>query len=372
MTVHKRGNYYHVEFQFKGQQVRRSARTTSKRRAEEFERKLRQDLHDHHILGKPVVRSMTLGEAAERYLKDLKPRRQQKGRTAQSEAYKISRLVGLLGEDLPLSRITVDMIADMKAMLAAEGISRADGKKAGMAPGTINRGYLAPLKAILRKAHSEWGALAAVPQIKLYQLNNKRTRWLRPEEEVRLLAACDDAPHLRDLVVFLMETGARRGEATGLTWDHVDLSRKPRGLVRFIETKSGKPRSVPLSRRSFELLQRLHKDRPKDQPHVFLSWHPKWKEGRHSPHAVPFYEPRGAWDKIRKRAGLEDFKLHDLRHTFASRLVQRGASLFAVSKLLGHAKIDMTTRYAHLAPDELDAAIGRLDEFPAKPATPAV
>ncbi|MFA9479219.1 tyrosine-type recombinase/integrase [Phycisphaerales bacterium AB-hyl4] len=371
MALYKRDgspNWW-IEFEFNGQRVRKSARTANRRRAEDVERKLRQDMHDHHVLGKPVVKSMTFEDAAERYLKThLKPKGQ-KAATARNDAYKINMLVDRVGGGRLLSQITASFVAALKDDLLKEGKTDKDGKKSGLAPATVNRD-LAILKAILRKAHDEWGCLATVPRITLLPLNNRRLRWLDADEETRLLKACDDAPHLRDLVVFLMDTGARLTEATELTWDRVDMDRKPRPLVSFHDTKSGKPRSVPLPDRAGRMLARLHADRPKDKAHVFLSWHPNWKGGRHNPHAQPCGQPHGAWAKAVKRAKLEDFRIHDLRHTFASRLVQQGASLFAVSKLLGHESIQMTMRYAHLAPDELDAAISRLDQRSTQIATP--
>ena len=230
------------------------------------------------------------------------------------------------------------------------------------APATVNRSR-ATIKAILNKAKDEWGTLAVVPTIKLLPLDNARYRWLTEDEEARLLPAC--APHLRDLVVFLIDTGARLREATMLTWSDVDLDRQPRAAVRFMETKSGKPRGVPRSNRAEAMPRRLKADCPEDENRVFL-YRPVGRGGvgddetsRGRP--VPFNNPFGTWDTARKRVGLEDVNLHDLRHTFASRLVMRGVPLLTLSKLLGHASIQMTMRYAHLAPDAYDTAVDLLE-----------
>lgn len=99
MGVFKRGDTYHVEFTFNGQRIRRSAQTTNKRRAEEYERKLRQELHDQHLLGRPVVRSMTLRQAIERYLREVVKPKGQKPKTAQADISLYDGLAERFGED---------------------------------------------------------------------------------------------------------------------------------------------------------------------------------------------------------------------------------------------------------------------------------
>lgn len=232
---------------------------------------------------------------------------------------------------------------------------------AGKAPATANR-YLAIIKAILRKAHMEWGALAVLPSFRLLKLNNERYRWLTDDEEDRLLIHCP--VHLSDLCTFLIDTGARLSEATTLTWANVDMKRHPRPLVKFMDTKSGKPRSVPLTKRVEEMFRRLHANKPEREERVFL-YRPlgndRLRKVTNGTKVTPFRNPHGAWYKATADARLDDLNLHDLRHTFASRLVMRGVPLLTVSKLLGHATIQMTMRYAHLAPDAFDAAIAALD-----------
>ncbi|MCE9553247.1 MAG: site-specific integrase [Planctomycetes bacterium] len=198
-------------------------------------------------------------------------------------------------------------------------------------------------------------------------LNNNRLRWLTDDEERRLLAECEQTTHLKNLVTFLLDTGARLSEATHLTWGHLDLNRKPRGIVRFMETKSGKPRSVPLASRTQVMLTKLWEIRPEGQSRVFLVRLPGCSARKTKPQAKPFHHPYGGWYAALERSGLTDVVIHDLRHTFASRLVQKGVPLLAVSKLLGHSSLTMTMRYAHLAPDNLDDAIDRLDDPPPKP-----
>jgi integrase len=198
---------------------------------------------------------------------------------------------------------------------------------------------------------------AEVPEIDLGREPQGRLRWLTPEDAQRLLAACKESrnPVLADLVEFALFTGLRQGEALNLTWDDVD---RARGVIRLEITKSGYRREVPLSGASDAVLaRRLTNDRYA-QAYVFGS------QKRDT--------FRTAWEAAVKRAKLDDFRFHDLRHTFASWLIQRGRSLKEVQEALGHRTIAMTMRYSHLGPDHLRAAVAVLDNvLPAAPLTMA-
>lgn len=351
MTVFKREGspHWQIEFTFKGHKVRQSSGTAKKREAEEVERLLRQELKEQLLLGK--VAEMSFGDAIDRYYDGVIVPKGNVG-VAKRELYALNQLRQGLGASTPITKLSARVLADYKDRLLAE-------KKS---PATVNR-VLATIKAILNKAKAEWGTLNVVPTIKLLPLDNARYRWLTDDEEKKLLPVC--APHLHDLIIFLMDTGARLREATLLTWVDVDLDRKPRAAVRFMDTKSGKPLGIPLSTRAEEMLRRLKDECPEGENRVFL-YRPMGRGGlggdaTRRGKAVPFNNPFSTWDTARKRVGLEDVNLHDLRHTFASRLVMRGVPLLTVSKLLGHHSIQMTMRYAHLAPDAFDAAIDLLE-----------
>ena len=165
-----------------------------------------------------------------------------------------------------------------------------------------------------------------------------------------------------------MDTGTRLREATGLQWADVDLvpedasgSDGRRSSVRLMTTKSNRPRGVPLPRRADELLRRLYRERPPGQDRVFLihTAGSAWRGTERQ--AKLFASSYGAWRAAVGRAGLTDVRLHDLRHTYASRLVQRGVPLYTVSQLLGHASLKMTLRYSHLATRDLETAVAKLD-----------
>jgi integrase len=143
----------------------------------------------------------------------------------------------------------------------------------------------------------------------------------------------------------------RRGEALGLTWDRVD---RARGVIRLELTKTGRRREVPLSGNADAVLARRWA--PNANGYVFGSRN--------------WYSFRSAWEAALDASGIEGFRFHDLRHTFASWLVQRGRTLKEVQEALGHQTITMTMRYSHLAPDHLRAAVAALDGMLPAPQQP--
>jgi integrase len=345
-------DYWYIEFIHNGRRFKTSAGTSNKAAARAIEATMRADLAAGGDLAS--LPKVTLGEAINRYTDAvIKPKNN--ARVFSADNYLLGRLKRDLGAATQLIGLTASRIASYRDKLLGEGL----------APATVNR-YLAIIVALLNRCMSDWGWLRAVPTVKLLKLNNARHRWLNSVEEARLLAQCPS--HLADLVVFLVETGARLSEALRLTWAEVDLDRKPRGLVKFMQTKSGKPRGVPLSNRARDLLLRVREGQKglsihkPDHGRVFL-YAGKGRAGKGVAFSTfrSYRNPHGAWATAVRRAGLGDLHLHDLRHTFASRLVMRGVPIMAVSKLLGHAGLAMTMRYAHLAADGLDGAIAVMD-----------
>jgi integrase len=344
MAVFKRKGspHWYIEFELKGRRVRQSSHTTSKRKAEELERKLRGEAHSQVVMGE--VAPMTWSDALDRYLHAVIYPKNNPA-SAKRDLYILNALRDSFGPETQLQAVTAPVISEYASRLLSK-------KKA---PATVNR-HLAAVRAVLRRAQREWHTLQVVPEINLLKLNNQRHRWLTAVEEERLLKACP--PHLREVVVFLIDTGARKGEALGLTWSDVDLERKPRGSVKFMKTKSGRPRGIPLTHRVSEMLLRLRAIKPEGEEHVFL-----YRPSDNPTDAKPVRHLFGVWETALKKAGLSDVNIHDLRHTFASRLVTAGVPLFTVSKLLGHADIKMTMRYSHLAPDELESAVDILERW---------
>ncbi len=210
-------------------------------------------------------------------------------------------------------------------------------------PSSINRELMC-LSAIFREAVKR-GYLERNPCRGIKQLpeQNIVVRYLSDDEEKQLLAACSE--RMKPIVLCGLHTGMRRGEILGLKWEDVDLDQ---GLLRVRLTKNKKTRYIPINPVVRELLKSL--PRWDDGPHVFANpdTHQRW------------HDVKVAWQYTVRRSKVKNFRFHDLRHTFASRLVQKGVPLQVVQELLGHGSIIMTQRYAHLAPGDLRRAVDLL------------
>ena len=186
--------------------------------------------------------------------------------------------------------------------------------------------------------------------------NNERIRYLTIEEESCLFAVLPEKYHA--LVLLALHTGLRKTEQFSLQWRDIDFQQ---GQIRVRESKSGKGRVVAMNKTVTELLKQLSKVRLINNQYVFPG---EISGARRSD--LPKY-----WEDYLKQAGIDNFHWHDLRHTFASRLVMAGVDLYSVKELLGHHDFKMTQRYAHLSPGHLKAAVGVLDVEVTPEVTPA-
>jgi integrase len=177
----------------------------------------------------------------------------------------------------------------------------------------------------------------------MFKENNQRLRFLSETEVEALLNACTQ--HLKPIVETALLSGMRRGELLSLKWEQIR-----NGFIYLTETKSGKAQQIPINDRLALVLRELRGKNQLKSQYVFCD-----SQGRR------FYEVKRSFVSACKRAGLEDFRFHDLRHTFASHLVMAGASLKAVQELLGHADLKMTMRYAHLSHEHLKDSVNLLN-----------
>jgi len=179
--------------------------------------------------------------------------------------------------------------------------------------------------------------------IPLLKENNQVERFLSAEEAKALLIAIKASknPMLQHIVSMLILTGARKREVLDAKWEDFDMERTS---WRIPNTKAGKARIVPLSDTATALLMKLRKK--KRSPYAFAN------PITLKPYKSIYY----SWHTARKEAGLDDVRIHDLRHSFASFLVNAGRSLYEVQTLLGHTQIKTTQRYAHLSTTSLRAA----------------
>lgn len=242
---------------------------------------------------------------------------------------------------------------------------------------TVNRD-LSVLRGALSRA-LEWGLLSTHPLAKLKASKSDRRatiRFLSPDEEKRLRRALADrdnrrrterehanewrrersyaewpvygtyTDHLTPIVLLALNTGLRRGELLALRWPDVDLTRALL-TVRGEDAKSGQTRHIPLNSEAVDVLATWRRD---DAAGVVFAG----REGE------PMDDIKTAWLKLVHSAKVNAFRFHDLRHTFASKLVMAGVDLNTTRELLGHSDLKMTLRYAHLAPEHKAAAVAKL------------
>lgn len=235
----------------------------------------------------------------------------------------------------------------------AQAIS--DMREADYSPSTCNR-FLVLMRYGFRLA-LRWriDGVSRNPAADLIPLaaDNRIERYLTPEQSTALFESVRRSPNpmLSHIIAFLLLTGARKREVLDARWCDVDFEQC---RWRIPKTKSGKVRHVPLSSEALRLLRNLRNEVGPETELLFAN----------PSTGKPFITIFASWDAARKRAGLPDLRIHDLRHSFASFLVNAGRSLYEVQQLLGHADIRTTSRYAHLSRDRLMEAV---ESIPVKP-----
>lgn len=324
MALYRRGSVWWVRFTAPGgRRVRRSAETENKVEAQEFHDRLKAE---HWRLGKLAEQpKKSWDDAAELWLKETAHKADHHHDTA-----KLKWLERYLGRK-PLTAIDRELlsrIADIKAREASTS--------------TANR-YLALIRAVLRKAAFEWGWLESVPKVRMFKEPKRRIRWITRDEAERLFAELPT--HQSDIARFALSTGLRKANVLGLEWSQVDLVRRV-AWVHPDQAKARKAIAVPLNSDAVDVIRR---QLGKHQRFVF------------SYEGSPVRQVNTkAWQKALRRAGIEDFRWHDLRHTWASWHAQAGTPLHALQELGGWESVEMVRRYAHLAPQHLAEHAARI------------
>jgi integrase len=315
------------------EQVRRQGFMTEQEAREDAERVLVAIRNGKTATAPAALDTITLGQALDRLLVEKTHRK-----TVNEYRNTGEHLKAAFGADTPLSAITAARIS----MYGAERIANPSARTGRpLKAAGVNR-PLALLRHLLKVANQEWELLREVPRVRLVKPDQGRLRWLTKEEATRLLEVLGRSRNadVLDLTILALGTGCRRSELLDLEWSRVD---RARGVIRLEFTKTGQRREVPFGRDVDAVLAR----RQQTGPRVFRS--AKWESYR------------AVFERAVEIARIDDFRFHDLRHTYASWLVQAGRPLAEVQALLGHQTTRMTNRYAHLAPENLRNAVGALD-----------
>lgn len=291
------------------------------------------------------ARKHTLGEAIDRYLQYVMPK---KPKSVRSQTTQINWWKQFLGE-YSLADVTPALIAQYRDKLA-EGDLVA-GKKIERSAATVNR-YLAILSHVYTVAINEWQWVQDNPLRKISKLKEPRgrVRFLSDGERAKLLDECQKSvsPYLYLIVVLALSTGARKMELLTLKWNDVDLQR---GLMVLHETKNDYRRSLVLAGHALALMKEHSKIRRLDTDLVF----PGIKGDK------PF-DITSAWEWALKRAEINDFRFHDLRHCASSYLAMNGASLAEIAEVLGHKTLQMVKRYSHLSEAHTSKVVASMNE----------
>lgn len=329
--LYRRGKIWWIMYSDgRGRIVRESAKTTLQREAEYILSCKKKAIREGYLPDLKKIKRCRFVELAQDYLKWS-----ERQRVYKTKRYWIPQLVEAFG-NLNVSDLNPKIIEQWQS-------ERLNKNK----PSTVNR-LTTCLKHMVNKG-VEWGivseeTLKSVRKVKQLEENNKRLRYLTPEELQRLLKYC--TPHLKPIVLVAAHTGMRKGEILNLKWEQVDLRH---GFILLDKTKNGERREIPINSTLKELFANM--PRSIESEYVFVD-----KNGK------PYGNIKRSFHTALRRSEIRDFHFHDLRHTFASHQIMIGVPLSSVKELLGHKSLTMTLRYAHLAPGHLRKAVEMLDK----------
>jgi len=327
--LYKRGSIYWICFKANGKVYRESTGSAIQKEAEAVLACRRKEIADEKM---PDVKraNFKFAELAKEYLKWAERQRSYKDKKLW-----IKQLIEVFG-NLDLNDLNTMVIEQWQC----ERLKRNK-------PATVNR-ILATLKHMISKG-VQWdiaseNTLKQVRNAKLLEENNRRLRFLNVDECQTLISCC--AKHLRPIVITALNTGMRKSEILSLRWGQVDLRH---GFILLNTSKNGERREIPINTTVEDVLNEI--------PHSVESVHVYTDRN-----GSPYQEVKKSFHTALRKAGIHDFRFHDLRHTFASHLVMAGVDLTSVKELLGHKSLTMTMRYSHLSPTHKRKAVNTLDQ----------
>ena len=293
----------------------------------------------------------TFKELSAMYLEDYA---KQNKKSWKDDQYRIEANMNPYFEDAELSDITPQQIEQYKAKRKADFVLPKSKKKNQstkskkpklVSPSTINR-EITILKKMFNLA-IDWNLIEQNPVVKVKLFSEKGTkqeRILKADEEPGLLLACPD--YLRPIVVLALNTGMRRGEILNLRWRQVDLEGR---FITVENTKGGQSRMIPIN---YTLFQEFAGIKAQGGSSEFVFPNPKTGK--------PFTEVKNSFKKACRTVGIHDLRFHDLRHSFATRLIEAGVDIVTVKELLGHFSVTVTQRYTHPGQLQKKLAVGLL------------
>ena len=333
---------YRVKIRLKGYPVETATfekKTDANKWIQDTESAMREGRH----FKKAEAKRHTLGELIDLYIKFELPKKPKNAKNKETHLLWWKDEIGLYA----LADVTSALIADCRDKLSI-GLVR---NKTQRTPATVVR-YLAALSVCLTYGVNEKHWIDDSPMRKVTKPTEPRgvVRFLSKEERTNLLAACKQStnPYMYAVTVLALSTGARQGEIMNLTWDDIDLNR---GRAILHETKNGERRALPITGHALDVLKELNKVRRIDTKLLFA--------GNNPDHPAELRKP---WIAALKKAGIENFRFHDLRHSAASELAMNGATLAEIAEILGHKTLAMVQRYAHLSEGHTTSVVERMNK----------
>ncbi len=325
MRVFKRGKCYYIDYFYQGRRIKEAV-GFNKKAAEDALAIRKAEILQGKYQFKPKRDVLTFGEFSRIYIDQYSKVNKKSYIRDELSVKSLNRWF----QNIRLSEITPYLIEKYKMDRSQEV------KKA-----TVNR-ELACLKHIYTMA-IKWDKVSANPvkEVKFFKEESKSLRILTKGEERELLKACAD--HIRPFIIAALYTGMRKSELLGLTWDKVDFDRE---IIIVEHTKNNEYRMIPMNRKIRNTLMGLKRT----GNCVFAK-----------PNGESIKSVKTGFHNALKRAEIKAIRLHDLRHTFASRLVMKGIDLVTVKELLGHKSITMTMRYSHPSPEHKKMAVELLE-----------
>ncbi|BCU51228.1 phage integrase [Citrobacter amalonaticus] len=367
MSIFRRGEIWYASYSLPGwKRIKESLGTADKRQAQELHDKRKAELWRVDRLGD--FPDVTFEEACLRWIEEKSDKKSldtDKGRMG----FWLEQFEGVRLKDITEARIysAVSRMHNRSHLEIWKAKVAAARKKGNPEPEYVAKPvttstkakHLALMKAILRAAERDWKWLEKAPVIKIPAVRNKRVRWLEKDEAKRLIDECPEP--LKSVVKFALATGLRRSNIINLEWQQIDMQRRV-AWVNPEDSKSNRAIGVALNDTACKVLR--------DQignHHKFVFVHTKAgrrPDGSVTPAVRKMRVDDGrAWKSACKRAGIEDFRFHDLRHTWASWLIQSGVPLSVLQEMGGWESIEMVRRYAHLAPNHLTEHAKQIDSI---------
>ena len=338
MGLYKRDSVWWMSFTHNGKQIRRSTETEDKKLAIRIFDKLKGEIAEGKWFEKLPGEDYTFGDLMKKYMEEYSAVNKAASSNKRDKSL-AAHLLKTFGNSY-LHDINPAMVSNYKVQRRSEGAS----------PRTINY-ELTTMSHAFNIAIREWEWINDNPikKVKKERVNNAVERWLSMEEEKLLLNA--SAKWLKEIIVFAINTGLRQSEIINLKWSQVDMERR---TITIYEQKNRCIDTLPLNETAIDVLRERKRLQRNEIDNVFYNQSFK---------PIHFRNLIRSYDNAIEKAGINDLRFHDLRHTFATRLIQCGVGRYEVQKLGRWKSVSMVQRYAHHYPESLRAAIEVMDDI---------